>query len=181
MCNDGWGSAASRNVDPGEWSIPRPLPEHSDNRTNAGHSDVGSPTLQQISSTLIHYHDDPATNREINDFYQRDQHSMPMPEYMVRAQLFQFRRYPLVTLMLIFDHWLAQLMPLWNQTCDQCGLRLDELEAINSRANLGQPFVRLAPCDHFVCSRCIQQKRFLFVELGFVICCRVCRTCWLNS
>ena len=135
---------------------------------------------------LVHlFHADRVVNDHLNAFYGSNQSNRRMPDFAIRAQTFQFRRYPVATLSLIFEEWMTNLhSPVGVDSCHHCALQLNVRENVDFFVTIDDSglmhALKLAPCGHSVCSRCIQTKRFIFQVLGLPICCNVCKTCWLS-
>ena len=71
---------------------------------------------------LVHlFHADRVVNDHLNAFYGSNQSNRRMPDFAIRAQTFQFRRYPVATMTLIFEEWMTNLhSPVGVDSCHHC-------------------------------------------------------------
>jgi hypothetical protein len=130
-------------------------------------------------------------------FFGRDFSIMPMPQYVVRMQNFEFRRESHIFMATLFDQWLVR-QPIHDPLihadveCDVCETNVDDIGvkvAVRRREfgpmSMPEPFnthhfLKHIGCGHAICSTCLLVKRFLFVNLGLPVCCNVCKVCWLQ-
>ena len=124
-------------------------------------------------------------------FAGRDFSRIPVAQYIMRLQRFHFRHTTSAFRTLLFNQWLAR-QPSHNeilhatQECDVCSTRFDEIENVALRNQLflfqvlGSHYLKHIACGHSICSSCLLEKRFIFVNLGLEICCNVCSICWLQ-
>jgi hypothetical protein len=125
-------------------------------------------------------------------FFGRDFARLPMPQFAIRMQRFDFRRESIEFMNTLFNQWLLR-QPSYNpllhvdNECDECGTHVDDLEFVaQARALMipgyleAQHYLKHITCSHTICSACLVTKRFIFVNLGFPICCNSCGVCWLS-
>ena len=76
---------------------------------------------------LVHlFHADRVVNDHLNAFYGSNQSNRRMPDFAIRAQTFQFRRYPVATLSLIFEEWMTNLhSPVGVDSCHHCAFAIE--------------------------------------------------------
>ena len=113
-----------------------------------------------------------------NLFAARNYSIMPMPQYVIRMQQFEFRRQSIEYLTALYDRWLTRQSShdsswLLDNSCDVCGINVDGLSVLPL-------FLKHISCGHSICSTCLVTKRFIFVNLGLPICCNTCKSCWLQ-
>ena len=125
-------------------------------------------------------------------FFARDFARLPMPQYVIRMQRFDFRRESVRFMNTLFNQWLLRQQsynPLLHVTsaCDECGTHVNDLELVAHAQALMIPgyfeaphYLKLISCSHTICSACLVTKRFIFVNLGLPICCNSCGVCWLQ-
>ena len=131
----------------------------------------------------------------IQSFLAMDFSSLPVSQYVIRMQKFEFRHHSLQFAAVLFDRWLSSQIShdnfsLESDSCDVCEYRLNDLASVAHFPNRAlmipceyaevPHFLKHIACGHAICSTCLVAKRFIFVNLGLPICCNKCETCWLQ-
>ena len=123
---------------------------------------------------------------------------MPMPQYVVRMQNFEFRRESHIFMATLFNQRVVR-QPIHDPLIhadlefDVCETNVDDIGVMVAvrRREFGlmiqkpEPynthhFLKHIGCGHAICSKCLLVKRFLFGNLVLTICCNMCKVCWLQ-
>ena len=179
MCNDNWTASPNKQINENENNLAIELPPQ---------PFLFAP-IPVVAARVVNSVPEVEFQRL---FFARDFARLPMPQYVIRMQRFDFRRESVMFMNTLFNQWLLRQQsynPLLHveSVCDECGTHVNDLELVTHARTLMMPgylevphYLKLISCSHTICSACLVTKRFIFVNLGLPICCNSCGVCWLQ-